>query len=239
MGFVFLNVWVLVALAALFCLLAIFFLVLLKQERERTLRTTRAMMGILEKRDRNLDGHSAHTQFLISEFYSALPWNMKLKLSAEQLNYAALLHDIGKLGIPTEILDKPGKLTDDEWRVIRHHPEISVDFVKQMGMFDPIIDWIRYHHERVDGSGYYGLKEKEIPLASKMLAIVDTFSAVTVLKSYKPARTYEDGIATLRLVAGTQLDQELVEIFCGIPQSRIEACAAALQTELGPITKRI
>lgn len=239
MRYMMINIWVLIGFLVVIAALVLLFFVMLIRMQNRNLKITRAMMAILDKRDRNLDGHSAHTQFLINEFYSALPLSMKLKVNGEKLRYAALLHDIGKLGIPQEILDKPGKLNDEEWRIIRRHPELSVELIRKMGLFDPIIDWVKYHHERVDGGGYYGLKGNEIPLASKMLAIVDTFSAVTVLKSYKPARTYEDGIATLRLVAGTQLDEELVEIFRNIPKHRIEGCAGELQREILPLTKQI
>lgn len=231
--------WIIIAIAAVVAVLIVILLLLIRMYRRRNLKITRFLMAILEKRDRNMDGHSTHTQLLIDEFYDYLPPEKKLHLSREHLRYAALLHDIGKLGVPEEILDKPGKLTDEEWKIMRRHPEIAVELLTPVGLFDPVLDWILYHHERMDGTGYFRLKGEEIPLASKMLAIVDTFSAVTVGKSYRPARPYEDGIATLRLVAGTQLDPDLVEIFSAIPKHRIENCRTELAKEMTHLTKKI
>ena len=210
-----------------------------RSSEQQMMVTTRSLMGILEKRDANLDGHSAHTQRLALLLYGFLPWDLKIRINQRDLSYAALLHDIGKLGIPKEILDKPGKLDDDEWKIMRRHPEISISILSAMGAPEKIQKIVRYHHERVDGGGYYGLRGKEIPMESKILAIVDTYSAVTVRKSYKPARTYEDGIATLRLVSGTQLDEELVNIFCDIPKHRVEACLTETIKEMEELTKEI
>mgnify|MGYP002625981100 CR=1 FL=1 len=201
--------------------------------------TTRALMGILEKRDANMDGHSGHTQRLALLLYKNLPPYLRRRVDETELSYAALLHDIGKLGIPREILDKPGKLDDDEWKIIRRHPEISVSILAAMNVPEKLKEIVLYHHERVDGGGYYGLSGKEIPMESKILAIVDTYSAVTVRKSYKPARTYEDGVATLRLVAGTQLDEELVNIFCSIPRVDVEDCFKEMKQEMLALTKDI
>lgn len=210
-----------------------------KGSENQMMVATRSLMGILEKRDANLDGHSAHTQRLAMLLYSFLPWDLKIKIRSKELSYAALFHDIGKLGIPKEILDKPGKLDDNEWRIMRRHPEISISILSSMGVPEKILNIVRYHHERVDGGGYYGLSGKRIPIESMIIAIVDTYSAVTVRKSYKPARTYEDGIATLRLVAGTQLDEQLVNIFCDIPKHRVEACLEETKKEMEELTKDI
>lgn len=210
-----------------------------KGSENQMMVATRSLMGILEKRDANLDGHSAHTQRLAMLLYSFLPWDLKIKIRPKELSYAALFHDIGKLGIPKEILDKPGKLDDNEWRIMRRHPEISISILSSMGVPEKILNIVRYHHERVDGGGYYGLSGKSIPIESMIIAIVDTYSAVTVRKSYKPARTYEDGIATLRLVAGTQLDEQLVNIFCDIPKHRVEACLEETKKEMEELTKDI
>ena len=239
MGNVIVNQGIIIGVAVIAAVAIVILLLLIRMYRKRNLSITRFLMAILEKRDRNMDGHSTHTQLLIIELYDTLPFDKKLRLNREHLKYAALLHDIGKLGVPSEILDKPGKLTEEEWKLMRRHPEIAVELLKPVGLYDPILKWILYHHERMDGSGYYGLKGKEIPLASRMLAIVDTFSAVTVGKSYRPARPYEDGIATLRLVAGAQLDPELVELFCAIPKHRIENCMQNLAEEMTHLERRI
>ncbi len=207
--------------------------------KKRSIRITDALIGLMETRDIHMDGHSVHIERLVSVLYDYLPLNLKFTVNPENLRYAALFHDIGKLGIPEEILNKPGKLTKEEWEIMRTHPEISIEILKPIQAFEPILDWIRYHHERMDGKGYYGIDGRDIPLASRMLAIADTFSSVTVIKSYKPSRTYEDGINVLKMAAGTQLDSELVEIFCNIPKHEIEACAEDARLRIDSLTEKL
>ena len=204
--------------------------------KRRSLKITGSLIGIMETRDRHLDGHSIHIERLVSLMYEYLPFNMKLSMNPENLRYAALFHDIGKLGVPHEILNKPGKLTNEEWELMRRHPEISIEILKPINSFEPILDWIKYHHERMDGRGYYKLQGDKIPLASKMLAVADTFSSVTLSKSYKPSRTYEDGISALKSAAGNQLDPELVQIFCDIPKHRIMECAMEIEAQIDMLT---
>ena len=84
--------------------------------------------------------------------------------------------------------------------------------------------WIEYHHERIDGKGYYGLKEENIPYAAKIIAIADTFSAITMKRSYKPPRSYEEAIEVMKDATGTQLDKELMEVFAGIPKNDLLSC---------------
>ena len=195
--------------------------------RNDKLRKTELLMtlvGIIEAEDPNLDGHSLHVHNLTMEFYDFLPFNMKFKINRDEIEYASLLLDIGKLGIPREILGRKGKLKDEEWALVRNHPEIGLRILGTIRGFDNISKWILYHHERVDGGGYHGLKGDEIPLASRMIAITDTYSAITMTRSYKPSMVYEDAIAELRLSSGSQLDSELVDIFCEIPLKTIDKC---------------
>jgi HD-GYP domain-containing protein (c-di-GMP phosphodiesterase class II) len=140
------------------------------------------------------------------------------------LQYASLLLDIGKLGIPRSIINKKGKLLPEERELIQKHPEICMEILSSIPSLKTITFWIKYHHERVDGTGYYHLKGEEIPLASRILAIADTYSAITMDRSYRPSLPYENAISELRLVAGKQLDGELVELFCSIPKSKITVC---------------
>jgi HD-GYP domain-containing protein (c-di-GMP phosphodiesterase class II) len=90
--------------------------------------------------------------------------------------------------------------------------------------FETIIPWIKYHHERIDGGGYYGLKGKEIPIEARIICVADSYSAITMKRAYKDAKTYEDGVAILRDCAGTQFDTQIVDIFLSIPQKEVEAC---------------
>lgn len=200
--------------------------------KTRTLEISEALVGILDAGDSNLDGHSLHVCNLTMLLYDYLPLRYKTQINEENLRYASLFHDLGKLGIPGKILNKPGKLEGEEWISMKRHPEIGVMILKPIRSFDAVSDWILYHHERIDGGGYHHLKGEEIPLAARMIAVADTYSAVFMARSYKARRTHEDATSVLKLAAGTQLDQELVDIFCAIPSERIEACAADVRERM-------
>ena len=192
--------------------------------KERAMELLETLVCVMEAGDPNLDGHSLHVHNLVSVFYDFLPSEYQQKLIYENLRYASLFLDMGKLGIPRSILTKSGRLTDEEMALMRRHPEICVKILKPLASFSAISDWILYHHERVDGKGYHGLKGDEIPLASRIMAIADTYSALTMDRTYKASMPYDEAIIELRQAAGTQLDAELVGYFCEIPRHRIDDC---------------
>ena len=193
--------------------------------KNRSLEITETLIGVIDARDTNLNGHSRHVQNLCMCLYKALPSHIKNEINPVNLEYAALLHDVGKLGIPEKILNKPGKLDADEWVIMRNHPKIAMYLLKSVPSFDNIKDWILYHHERMDGKGYYGLPKREIPMAARIIAVCDTYSAITMKRSYKDARTHEEAIEIIKEVAGTQLDPDIVKVFLTIPKSTLIACA--------------
>ncbi len=115
------------------------------------------------------------------------------------LRRGGYLHDLGKIGIPDEILLKPAKLTPDEWRVMKRHVEIGVEICKPLRSLQPLLPLIRHHHERYDGSGYPdGLAGEEIPLLARVFQVVDVFDALTVDRCYRAAMTTEQAIEVLR-----------------------------------------
>lgn len=195
--------------------------------KDRSLEIAETLIGVIEARDSNLNGHSRNVQMLSMCLYRHLPSNMKEGINPVNFEYAALLHDVGKLGVPESILNKPGKLDPDEWEIMRKHPMIAMDLLRSLPSFDEIKDWILYHHERIDGKGYYGLKQEEIPLAARIIAVCDTYSAITMRRSYKDKRSYEEAIAIIKEVSGTQLDPNLSAIFVSIPKEELEACTPA------------
>jgi len=197
---------------------------LLQSAKERSIEIAEAIVGVIDARDSNLNGHSRHVQELTMLFYSYLPAGMKREISPISLSYASLMHDVGKLGVPESILNKPAKLDDNEWEVMKKHPDIGVKILKPLQAFDNISSWILYHHERIDGKGYHLLKAEEIPLAARIIAIADTYSAITMRRSYKDARTHEDAVKIISEVAGTQLDPDLVKIFLEIPEEELKKC---------------
>ena len=192
--------------------------------KDRSLEVTESLIGVIEARDSNLNGHSRNVQRLCMCMYKHLPANIKDKINPVNFEYAALLHDVGKLGVPEVILNKPGKLDPDEWEIMKEHPRIAMNLLKSLSSFDEIKDWILYHHERVDGNGYYGLPGADIPMASKIIAVCDTYSAITMRRSYKDKRTHEEAVEIIRDVAGTQLDPDIVSIFLSIPKEELELC---------------
>lgn len=197
---------------------------LLDTARERSLAVAKVLVGIIDARDPYLNGHSHHVQKLTMLLYRYMPKQMKKDINPISLEYAALLHDVGKLGVPEKILNKPTKLDPEEWEVVVSHPSVGVKILEPLHSFDEIDDWILYHHERIDGKGYYKLKAEQIPLPSRMIAIADTFSAIRMRRSYKEPKNDEQAIAMMQEVAGKQLDQELMDIFVSIPKEEVDAC---------------
>ena len=192
---------------------------LMETAKTRSIDIAEVLVGVIDARDPNLNGHSRYVQEVTMLFYRYLPANLKKDINPVSLEYAALMHDVGKLGVPEFILNKPAKLDTDEWTVMRSHPRTGVKILKPLKTFTNISPWIEYHHERPDGKGYYGLKGEEIPLASRIIAIADTYSAITMRRSYKPPRTHEEAIEIIREVAGTA-GQGSRRYLCDNPEGR-------------------
>jgi len=143
-----------------------------------------------------------------------------MKLTVEQLNELELLstlHDIGKIGVSDNVINKPGKLTCEERVLMNKHPEIGYRIAMASHELLPIANYILCHHERYDGKGYpQGLKGEEIPLLSRIIAIVDAYDAMTEDRSYRKAMAMENAIHEIKKNSGTQFDPEIVKIFVGI-----------------------
>jgi PAS domain S-box-containing protein/putative nucleotidyltransferase with HDIG domain len=132
----------------------------------------------------------------------------------EMLRMAALLHDVGKIGTYDVILDKPGKLTDEEFALIRLHPVRGEEILKPIKQLRDLLPIIRHHHERVDGRGYPdGLTDGQIPFLSKIIAVADSYDSMTSDRPYRPAPSKDYAIAELRRCSGTQFDREAAEAF--------------------------
>jgi putative nucleotidyltransferase with HDIG domain len=178
-------------------------------------RTLTALMSALDARDRETEGHSTRVSRLACLLGEAVG------LSGHQLKAlerGALLHDIGKIGISDTILHKPGKLTSEEWRLMRIHPDIGARIVEGIPFLQETLPVIRYHHERWDGSGYpVGLKAEDIPIQARIFAVADVFDALTSNRTYREKSTAEEALAYLREHAGILFDPEIVEALAGIP----------------------
>lgn len=176
-----------------------------------------ALAATIEAKDRYTYGHSRK----VSNYAVALA--EKLNLPPEKvavISTAALLHDIGKIGIPDEVLNRPGALDAQAWEMVRAHPKLSTTIVSHVLDLVSCVPAILHHHERWDGTGYpTGLKGENIPIEARILAIADAFDAMTSSRPYRGALSYQQAIAELKRCSGSQFDPQLVEAFLPIALS--------------------
>jgi putative two-component system response regulator len=182
--------------------------------------TLKALTAALDKRDTETSGHSER---VVS--YS-LRLGRELGLDAEQmaaLEFGALLHDIGKIGVPDHILRKPAALTEEEWREMREHPLHGQQILSGIEFLQGAARVVAQHHERWDGSGYpLSLKGEEIDLNARIFAVADAFDAMTSDRVYREARAYEAAAAELEEWAGRQFDPEVAAAFRRVPPDEWE-----------------
>jgi len=177
--------------------------------------TIMAFSEALEARDQYTAGHSRR----VMEYSKGIGQRMKLdKQDIEDLKRSALLHDIGKIGIPDTILKKETKLTDEEYAVIKSHSETGAGILKYIKSFKHLVPAVYHHHERFDGEGYPdGIEGTAIPMYARIIAIADTFDAMTSSRSYrKKALSFRAALSELERSKGTQLDPDIIDIFIEI-----------------------
>ncbi|WP_051935503.1 PAS domain S-box protein [Deinococcus sp. YIM 77859] len=184
----------------------------LQQSREETLR---ALGLALEYRDYETKGHTDRVVHLTERLGRALGFSGK---DLDALRWGAFLHDTGKVAIPDAILLKPGRLTPEEWDVIKRHPTIGYEMLAHIPSLPPTaLEIVLYHQERWNGSGYpKGLAGTDIPLAARVFAVVDVYDALTSERPYKRAWTHEAAAEQLRKEAGVLLDARVVDVFLRI-----------------------
>lgn len=192
--------------------------------KTRTLGICETLIGVIDARDPNLNGHSIYVRNLTLMICRYLPDEMKQNINEGSIEYAALMHDVGKLGVPESILNKPGKLDEKEWKSMKAHPKIGLKILSPITAFKPLHPWILYHHERVDGRGYYGIDAKNIPLEARIICVADAYSAITMRRSYKNPKSYEEAVEILKECSGTQFDPDIVSVFLTIPKEKITSC---------------
>jgi len=173
-----------------------------------------ALVSTVEARDPYAYGHSRK----VSTYAEALAEAIGLSPDeVSRVSTAALLHDIGKVGIPDKVLNKKGRLSGEDWEAIKAHPRLGANIVGSIPHLVSCVGSILHHHERWDGGGYpEGLKGEEIPIEARILAIADSFEAMTSARPHRPPLSREEAIKKLRQGAGIQFDPKLVEVFIGI-----------------------
>ena len=179
--------------------------------RRMSVETTRALVAAIDKKDHYTCGHSERVGLLarLTGEQLGLP-----ESELQTLEWAGLLHDVGKIGVPEEVLTKPGKLNDQEWEYIRQHPTMGYEILKPIASFTGVLDAVLYHHENPDGTGYpHGLEGDQIPLFARIVHVVDVFDALSSDRAYRPAFSLEKTIEILTREAGTKLDPACVRAF--------------------------
>ncbi|MFF9866045.1 HD-GYP domain-containing protein [Streptomyces sp. NPDC013953] len=178
------------------------------RERAAHQATIRALVQAVDLKDTYTRGHServGHASVLIARELGMDERRLEL------IRFAGILHDVGKLGVPTRVLRKDGPLTTEERRVIELHPEYGHEIVRGIGFLGEARAAILHHHERIDGSGYpYGLRGRQIPEFARVVAVADAFDAMTSTRSYRRARPVATAMAELERCAGTQFDPRMV-----------------------------
>ena len=182
-----------------------------KKEKEILEMAARSILLALDMKDSYTFGHSTRVAFYSQEL------GKEMGLSSEelyQLELASLFHDIGKIGIPDNILLKPTRLSQDEFAIMKTHPERSEEVLKNFSPFEKIAKYARHHHERYDGKGYPdNLKGEDIPYFSRIILISDTFDAMTSDRPYRKGLPYDVAFSELEEFAGSQFDPKLSKVF--------------------------
>jgi len=184
---------------------------LYEEAKELCFSITQALVMAIEAKDSYTAGHSMRVTGIAENIGQKLGFSQE---QLERLRKAALLHDIGKIGIPEKILNKPGKLLPEEYREIQNHPEIGLEIIKPIEQMRDIFEIIYHHHEKYDGTGYPGgLKGEEIPLEARVLAVADAYEAMTSDRAYRKALTKKEAVSEILKQKGQQFDPKVVEAF--------------------------
>jgi putative nucleotidyltransferase with HDIG domain len=183
-------------------------------------RTLYAFIRAVELKDPYTRGHSER----VAEVASAIHRERGAdEAELKELYQGAVLHDIGKVGVSGRILSKPGKLTSDEYDVMKLHPVIGAEVAEEIEFLRPQLAQIRSHHERLDGGGYPdGLTADQIPDSARILAVADTFDALTSDRAYRPGKSIVEALEEMRRVVGTQLDGSAVDALERVLSSGVE-----------------
>jgi diguanylate cyclase (GGDEF)-like protein len=197
----------------------------LATERDARLRAAKNLVRFVDARDPSTASHSE----IVSSLAEAIGLELGLDPDmVERLRLAGLLHDVGKIGLPDAILQAPRALTDDEFAIVRRHPEFGHALLDGLGV-EPVDEWVRHHHEHWDGSGYpNGFAGEEIPLGARIILVADAFEAITADRPYRKAQSAEAALAELRRNAGSQFDPDVVAALARHLSAGVSSTAIAL-----------
>ncbi len=184
--------------------------------RQKNVEIMKTFVNAIDLKDAYTKGHSEHVYHLVQLLCEQLPDDLLAGINMPKLLDAAMLHDCGKISISDDVLNKPEKLSPQDWEIIRTHPVQGKKMLDDT-CYHEISDWVLYHHERIDGKGYYRLPGGDIPLESRIIAIADTYSALSTDRVYRQRFEHARAIEIMVMAAGTQLDSTLMGCFMKIP----------------------
>jgi putative nucleotidyltransferase with HDIG domain len=188
------------------------------REPLRTLAMLEMLAETIEAKDLHMAGHARRTAYYASLLADRLCLSVEQR---EHIRIASFLHDIGKVGVPEELLSKPGPLDAEERDVLEAHPEVGARIVEPMGIASEIVEAIRHHHERWDGGGYpSGLTADEIPLAARIVQLADVYDALVSERPHRRARSRHAACAEIARCAGTQFDPDLAKEFVSVLETQ-------------------
>ena len=177
-----------------------------------------SLVRALDRRDGRTARHSAAVAAFARDI--ALECGMS-KRDAELAHTAGLLHDIGRFALPDRVMERHGTLTEDDWEAIHQHPELGADLLRDLGVYGPVAEIVRAHHERIDGRGYpRRLKGDEIPEIARIVAVAEVYDTLTTQDTYRDRMTSFQAMTELRRVAGCQLDERYVEALAALLAGR-------------------
>ncbi|MFA6217109.1 MAG: HD domain-containing phosphohydrolase [Candidatus Omnitrophota bacterium] len=189
----------------------------LDKRQKLFMNTTVALAAAVEAKDRYTHGHTERVTHYSVEIAKTVIQEQSINLADkfyEDLHIAALLHDIGKIGIPENILNKEGPLTPEEWKKMQTHPVIGANILHSIGELGNAILGVKYHHERYDGKGYPdGLREENIPLIAAIIAVADSFDAMTTDRPYRKAKDKQEALQEIKSLACQQFNPNIVAAF--------------------------
>jgi HD-GYP domain-containing protein (c-di-GMP phosphodiesterase class II) len=196
------------------------------------LGTLEALTSAIDAKDRYTCGHSERVAHLTRQLAESAGLDQR---TCARFRIAGLVHDVGKIGVPERVLTKPGRLNEEEFARIREHPEIGYRILKDIPQLTDILPGVLYHHERWDGRGYpQGLAGADIPLIARMIALADSFDAMSSSRTYRPAMSRPAVLQEIRECSGTQFDPSFVDAFLNLDFSQYDRMFAEHQDPRRP-----
>jgi HD-GYP domain-containing protein (c-di-GMP phosphodiesterase class II) len=183
---------------------------LYEEIKESYMQTLTALANAVEARDTYTRGHTERVWYMAQLIAKEMGWEED---KLWEVKMGGILHDIGKIGVPDAILNKPEALTQEEFEVMKQHPACGAKILEGISFLKPAIPYVLYHHERYDGKGYPNrLRGEQIPIQGRLMAVVDTFDAITSDRPYRKSKGFKLAVKEIKDFSGTQFDPKVAKI---------------------------